>query len=263
MDHLDLLLELPSATLRDMAASLKSGILRHGITRGNLASFAGPQAAPLVQGFKALQESGASAEALSEMVRLLAEAKFRTEAKAMDMELILSGPPSPVVPVRDMPSTVRALFEEAERTVLVASYVFFGADELLRPLVERHDKDPNFSVRFVVDLSHQRKGDEPLPLVANRWRKNFLENQWKGERPPEIWHDPRVFEMETRSEAGVMHAKVVVIDDKAALETSANFTNAACHRNIEAGFLVRRVGEVRRIRRYFEGLMETVLKPVR
>lgn len=76
-------------------------------------------------------------------------------------------------------------------------------------------------------------------------------------RKPEIWHDSRVFEVADRKAAGVMHAKVVIIDGKAALVTSANFTEAAQSRNIEAGLVLRNRRQVTRLRSFFEGLITT------
>jgi phosphatidylserine/phosphatidylglycerophosphate/cardiolipin synthase-like enzyme len=54
-----------------------------------------------------------------------------------------------------------------------------------------------------------------------------------------------------------MHAKVVIIDREVALVTSANFTEAAQNRNMEAGVIVRQRNQVVRLRSYFEGLIET------
>ena len=46
---------------------------------------------------------------------------------------------------------------------------------------------------------------------------------------------------------GVQHSKIVLIDRCAALVTSANFTQAAQSKNIEAGFLTRDLHQVERI----------------
>lgn len=77
-----------------------------------------------------------------------------------------------------------------------------------------------------------------------------------GTRQPEFWHDPRVFGDGDRKTGGVMHAKVVIIDAAAALVTSANFTEAAQSRNIEAGVVVRLPYQITSLRSYFEGLIK-------
>lgn len=98
-----------------------------------------------------------------------------------------------------------------------------------------------------------------MPIVANRFKAKFLSDYWSGCREPEFWHDPRVFTEKEKSLSGVMHAKVVIVDHDVALVTSANFTEAAQNRNIEAGVIVRQRNQVVRLRSYFEGLIETVM----
>jgi hypothetical protein len=241
-----------------LAESLDSGSLRHGISTGLLAPFTGERTAKITEALKGLQAEGTTMRGIAEVCRCLAKARKDIEASTDDTYLTLSGPPVEGIPVVSTPTVVRALFEEARKDVLVTSYVFYDAKELLAPLAARCNGDPQFRVRFIVDLSHQRKRpDEPLPVVANRFRSEFLARFWVGSRVPEFWHDPRAFDEEDRRQAGVMHAKAVVIDNSAALVTSANFTAAAQGRNIEAGVMMRNGHQVRRLRNYFEGLMGT------
>ena len=51
-----------------------------------------------------------------------------------------------------------------------------------------------------------------------------------------------------------MHAKCVIADGCTAFISSANFTEAAQQRNIEAGVLIRHAPTVRRLAGFFEGL---------
>lgn len=259
-EGLERLLDFPASSLGGLAESFLKGVLRHGVTQSGLASHLGSATNDFLPWFRARVASGWSAEFLGWQLTGLHLAKNREEAMSRGIDLVLSGPEVQGTPVVDTPTVVHSLFSEAREDVLIASYVFHSAGSLLEPLARRHDQEAGFRVRFVVDLSHQRtKPEEPLPLVAGRFKKDFLSNQWPGERPPELWHDPRVFTETEKANRGVMHAKVVVIDNVAALVTSANFTQAAHHRNIEAGVLFRAPRQVRRIRSYFEGLMQTKL----
>ncbi|MBK8688712.1 MAG: hypothetical protein IPN24_09815 [Betaproteobacteria bacterium] len=52
-----------------------------------------------------------------------------------------------------------------------------------------------------------------------------------------MFYDPRALELD--GPTGVLHAKALVVDDESVFVTSANFTEAALSRNIEAGLLVR------------------------
>lgn len=252
------LLDFPASTLLELGNALRGGALRYGVSAGMLSPFAGNRAGELATALQAVLDSGCSTEALGRMCLAIHAAKARMERTDNALYLALSGPEVPGTPVVSTPTVVRALFEEAKHDAIVASYVFHQCGDLLAPLAARLDADPAFRVRFIVDLSHQRQhAAEPLPIVANRFRTNFLSNFWSGKRGPEFWHDPRVFEEDDRTKAGVMHAKVVIIDSEAALVTSANFTEAAQNRNVEAGVIIRLPQQVCSLRSYFEGLMDT------
>jgi phosphatidylserine/phosphatidylglycerophosphate/cardiolipin synthase-like enzyme len=251
------LLDLPASSLHSLADSFDSGPLKFGISSQALASFVGNRSAEFASIFQELITSGCPTTILGRFCRTIAFAKSRIDATEHELFLTLSGPEVTGTPVVDTATVVRALFEEAKADVIVTSYVFSYAKELLAPLVQKHDADDGFRVRIIVDLSHQRKNPgEPLPIVANRFRNQFLQQHWTGLRAPELWHDPRVFKPEPDTKPGVMHAKVVIIDHTAALITSANFTEAAQSRNIEAGVLLRQPRQVRRIRDFFEGLID-------
>lgn len=256
-DPLAALLDLPESTLRSLAEALESGPLKHGVSTHALAAFVGKRASEFAPILHELVESGCSLTALGRLFRTFALAQARTEAAEQEFLLTLSGPEVAGTPVVDTATVVKGLFHAAKSDVILTSYVFSYAKELLAALAAKHDADTGFRVRIITDLSHERRhAEEPLPVVANRFRKHFLENHWAGQRAPELWHDPRVFKPEAGIKPGVMHAKVVIIDHAAALITSANFTEAAQCRNIEAGVLLRQPRQVRRIRGYFEGLIE-------
>jgi phosphatidylserine/phosphatidylglycerophosphate/cardiolipin synthase-like enzyme len=74
--------------------------------------------------------------------------------------------------------------------------------------------------------------------VARDFFREFLKRNWPGPRKPELYYDPRSLGKKA-DERGVIHAKVIVVDGHTSLVTSANFTEAAHARNIEAGALVR------------------------
>ena len=256
--NLTQVLDLPASTLLELGNALRGGSLRYGVSAGMLSTFVGNRSGDLANALQTILDDGCSTEALGTMCLLLHEARVRMETNDNALYLALSGPEVPGTPVVSTPTMVRALFEEAKSDVIVASNDFHQCRDLLAPLAAKVDADSKFMVRLIVDLSHQRQhATEPLPIVANRFKKNFLNDAWEGNREPEFWHDPRVFEEVDRKKAGVMHAKVVIIDSEAALVTSANFTEAAQNRNIEAGLIVRQSLHVGRLRSFFEGMIDT------
>lgn len=256
--ELSQLLDLPASTLLELGNALNGGSLRFGISASSLHPFLGSRSAELSAVIRGMLENGCTTAILGRWCHVLHEAKCRIENSDASLFLAISGPDVPGTPVVSTPAMVRALFEEARHDVIVTSYVFSHCRELLAPLAEKLEHHSDFHVRFIVDLSHQRKiPAEPLPIVANRFKAKFLSDYWSGCREPEFWHDARVFTEKEKSLSGVMHAKVVIVDHDAALVTSANFTEAAQDRNIEAGVIVRQRNQVVRLRSYFEGLIET------
>ncbi|WP_228024926.1 phospholipase D-like domain-containing protein [cf. Phormidesmis sp. LEGE 11477] len=72
---------------------------------------------------------------------------------------------------------------------------------------------------------------------------------------PEVFYDPRSLSKENASRI-CLHAKCVVVDDKQLLVTSANFTEAAHQRNIEAGVLLSDAVAAKSMRSQFERLVK-------
>lgn len=70
---------------------------------------------------------------------------------------------------------------------------------------------------------------------------------------PRLYHDPR--SLETGPERASLHAKCVIVDRHVALVTSANFTDAAQWKNVEAGVEIHHVPTVARLADYFHGLI--------
>jgi phosphatidylserine/phosphatidylglycerophosphate/cardiolipin synthase-like enzyme len=255
--HLASLTEFPAATLRVLAAALRTGALKYGVSVPALLPITGSARAPATAALlQSLLMEGCPHGVVADLCEGMAVARAKIDAAEALTGVALSGPEVTGTPVVDTATMVAALFEEARERVVVASYVFVKARECLAPLAAKHDAMPGFLVRFIVDISHQRQGpDEPLTVAAARFRRRFLEEHWAGKRPPEIWHDARRFRAAGPAHTGVMHAKAVLVDASAALITSANFTEAAQSLNIEAGVIIRNAHLVNRLVRYFDGLV--------
>ena len=78
---------------------------------------------------------------------------------------------------------------------------------------------------------------------------------WPFNPLPEVYYDPSSLK-DPRSGHASVHAKLVVVDRRWVYVGSANFTQAAYHRNLEAGIRVRdrRLGEV--LVTYFDRLVQ-------
>jgi phosphatidylserine/phosphatidylglycerophosphate/cardiolipin synthase-like enzyme len=257
-DHLLFLASLSAQTMGDLGRALKEGNLRFGYSTGALQPYVGKaQCVRVHEALTALEADGMPLAGIAAMCQALSLVQHQKDEALRQTLLTLSGPGIPGVPVFDTQALVNSLFHEATREVLITSYVFHSAGEILQPLAKKHDEDDGFRVRVVVDLSHRRtRARSDYAQISSAFLKEFRERHWQGDRLPEIWDDPRQF---AGNGAGVMHAKVIVIDRITAFVTSANFTEAALTRNIEAGVMIRQPRFAERLTTYFEGLMSKQL----
>ncbi len=250
----DILLGLHARANGELGRALSEGTLRFGYSTISLRPLVGMQAADVGAAFSQLEKQGHSLASIALLCSALGLAQAERDAAIHGTQLAISGPDVPGIPVFNTQATVASLFSQAEQEVLMTSYVFHSAGEILRPLAQKHDENPNFRVRILLDLTHKR-GPKKLPFaaVAPDFIEQFKEHQWPGERLPEIWDYREGFE---RNDAGVLHSKVILVDRKTAYVTSANFTEAAQDRNIEAGVLVQNAHFAGRLQGYFESLIE-------
>jgi len=250
------LLRLPASTLTDLGRALDGGTLRHGFSFQSILSFAGEQANAVEQALRVFLAAGFTLKTLGIFCESLGTTLAERDAAERSITLVLSGPDVAGTPVVDTKTTVLSLFEEATEEVLITSYVFHEAAEFFAKLAEKHDKNPKFHVTFLVDLTHRKSIHQALPLIAQSFAADFRTKHWPGQRVPDLWHDPRHFDV-ADSVRGILHAKTVIVDRKIAFITSANFTEAGQSRNIEAGVLIRQPRTATRLHDYFSGLIAT------
>lgn len=79
---------------------------------------------------------------------------------------------------------------------------------------------------------------------------------WPWSPRPRVFYDPRSLALDDAVRA-TWHAKCVVVDDEVAFVTSANFTERAQSRNVEAGVLVRNLHFTQQLRHQFESLVQS------
>ncbi len=213
-----------------------------------------------------LSHQGMSGWHLATLLDVLAEERAAHQRMADRLELVLSPPELDRVDARDTSVVVRDLFRRAERSLLIASFALDAGDKakaLFSELAERMDADPDLTVQLHVNVHRKYLDDTPASELVRAFARHFRDAVWPGERPPEVFYDPRSVEQEGHKRA-VLHAKCVVVDDRWTLLTSANFTEAAQERNIEAGVVLDDKRTAERVRRQFEGLVEGgMLRPLR
>ncbi len=158
--------------------------------------------------------------------------------RSQSVEIVWTGPESGVSTSRLTAATVIDLIEQAHHEILLISFATQtepGISAALQAastrgvsitlLTERHADNPGYAPTGI-----------PFPgLTATRLH-------WPAaQRPP----------------GAALHAKVIVVDDRIALVTSANLTSRAMETNLECGILIRGGPQPHAIRDHITGLRAT------
>jgi phosphatidylserine/phosphatidylglycerophosphate/cardiolipin synthase-like enzyme len=117
------------------------------------------------------------------------------------------------------------------------------------------DGNPALEVKLFLNIQRPFGSQTPEPDLVRDFAKRFRTDVWPGTRLPEVYYDPRALEA-SQGPRACLHAKCLVVDDRKVLLTSANFTEAAQVRNIEAGVVVEDAALARQMRGQFEELVE-------
>lgn len=216
--------------------------------------------ADAVRLMEALHAAGVSGVALAVTLRLAEKAR-RTGEERSPPSLVWSD--LDVVGSRDSAVVCHELFRSACESVLVSTFNLGHkareGDEpgnpVLRPLAKRMAEVEGLTVRLFVNLrrleSMTRASEREVEDAFVGW---FRRELWPWELVPEVYFDPRA--LQSRSEdSACLHAKCVIVDDQRSLVTSANLTEAAHGRNIEAGVLLDDPLFARALRTQFESLI--------
>lgn len=254
---------LTDEDLGQLAAALRAGRLAPPFSGIALRRYVPDHLAEAVAGsIRRLHAEGLRPEHLAAALDVLRADRSRRGHPADDVELIWTGPESRGAANRDTSVVVRELFGSARTHVLVVGYAVYQGQDIFRALADRMDRDPSLVVRMFLDV--KRSHDDPANPgeILRRFAVRFRSREWPGRRLPELFYDPRSFELDSAKRSS-LHAKCIVVDHERSFVSSANFTEAAHHRNIEVGVLLRSRAFSAHLSQHFESLaMEGALRPI-
>ncbi|HEY9695837.1 MAG TPA: DISARM system phospholipase D-like protein DrmC [Trichocoleus sp.] len=190
-------------------------------------------------------------------LNLLAAERVTAQQVRDRVELVWTGQGIAGSLSRDTAVVVRELFNTAKHSVLISSFAIDRGEKaraLFEGLASRMDINPLLRVRMFLNVQRPYSNDEPETVLLKRFAVTFRKDIWVGNRLPEVFYDPRSLEKSTETKA-CLHAKCVVVDEERVLITSANFTEAAHERNIEAGLLLADAVVAKGVCSQFESLV--------
>jgi phosphatidylserine/phosphatidylglycerophosphate/cardiolipin synthase-like enzyme len=179
----------------------------------------------------ALDARGVSAPAIA----LVLDATAPTGTARPD--LVWSGPTAPGLHTRNTRQVYDELIATAERSIWISTFAYFDGQHAFKSLADRMTAIPGLQVRIMLNVQRRHGDATPAEELMAQFAHRFWSKDWPGERKPAVYYDPR--SLEPDGPEGVLHAKAIVADERTALVTSANLTEAAFDRNIEVGILTR------------------------
>jgi phosphatidylserine/phosphatidylglycerophosphate/cardiolipin synthase-like enzyme len=243
---------VPAATLRALASALRNGQLATPLSPLAIGRVS-PVSSDVTEELMRLSREGMQAGHLA--LLLDAWAQVVETRLASGAELVWTGPESAVSHSRDTAVVVGELFRSAARSVLVSTLVISQAEKVFAPLAARMAEVPDLKVQMFVHVGRENWDTRHDSEILREYAAD-LKSSWPGTVRPTLYYDPRSLDMKFDQRA-TWHAKVVVVDDEVSLVTSANFTEWAQHRNVEAGVLVRNAEFARQLRQQFERLVQS------
>jgi phosphatidylserine/phosphatidylglycerophosphate/cardiolipin synthase-like enzyme len=259
---MDVLQRLSAAELSALAAAVRSGRLAAPFSEVAVRRYCGAGAAPTVAAeFERIAAEGMQSKHLAVLLDAVANARAARPAGDELVELVWTGPDVPGTADRDTGVVVRELFGAAQSEVLVAGFAVYQGRDVFRRLAERMAEVPTLRVRLFLDVRRAHGGATASSELVWRFLTRFRATEWPGETLPELYYDPRSLN-ENLEKRSSLHAKCIVIDRRIAFVTSANFTEAAQTRNIEAGALVRSPEFADQLASHFDALVAvSTLRP--
>jgi phosphatidylserine/phosphatidylglycerophosphate/cardiolipin synthase-like enzyme len=257
------LFQLTSEDLSQLAAALRSGRVSPPFSPLVLRRYLPERMAALIA--VELQQrvaEGMESRHLADCLEMLCQDRRQRPVAEDLIDLVWTGPEAPGIVNRDTSVVVRELFQSARESVMVAGYAVYQGHTVFKSLAERMDQNPRLSVQMFLDIQRPLHDHASSSELVRRFAERFANQQWPGQRFPELYYDPRSLETDHTKRAS-LHAKCIVVDKELAFVSSANFTEAAQTRNIEVGVLIRSPAFARRLSEHFEILASTcVVKPV-
>ena len=212
---------------------------------------------PILEELRGLHQAGMTPAVLICLIDILLEQREKLRSETGRLELVMTGPEPPGSMIRDTAVVVRQMFLNAKRSICICGFAVYQGKDIFAALANRMEALPELNVRMYLNIDRPHGDTSPSELLLAKFQKRFRENQWpESMRLPEIFYDPRALADDDASKSACLHAKFVISDSQQVFLSSANFTEAAQQRNIEAGVLLDSTVMSRDIESHFQSLID-------
>jgi len=252
------LTQLSDRSLQRLREALASSRLTMPVSSLTLAQLIPQeQLQPILEELRGLHQSGMTPAVLICMIDILLEQRGELRSETGRLELVMTGPEPPGSMIRDTAVVVRQMFSHAARSICICGFAVYQGKDIFAALANRMEALPELNVRMYLNIDRPHGDSSPSELLLAKFQKRFRENQWpENMRLPEVFYDPRPLADDDTNKSACLHAKFVISDSQQVFLSSANFTEAAQQRNIEAGVLLDSSVLARDIESHFQSLID-------
>jgi phosphatidylserine/phosphatidylglycerophosphate/cardiolipin synthase-like enzyme len=262
---MDWISRLSAHELQIIIDGIEDGSLRAPFTELGVSRIFGPETGREVcLGLNSLVKESIADRQIASVLRLVkSDRQSRSLTEISDqVDLVWTGPETTGTINRDTKVVVQELFRQAKRSVLIAGFAVYQGKEVFRTLATAMDSNADLNVDMYLNVHRRHRDTTRADDLVNRFAEDFVRYQWNGQRRPNVYYDPRSVDLDEMKRS-VLHAKCIVVDREISFVTSANFTEAAQERNIEAGVLIKLNGFAQKLHDHFEALRnQRILKEV-
>tara|TARA_B100000315_G_scaffold35517_1_gene30156 strand:+ start:2918 stop:3682 length:765 start_codon:yes stop_codon:yes gene_type:complete len=213
--------EVPYSQIEQLVKKLRDKTITLDSTATKVQSTIGLRDRSLVTVMKILKKWDEDEAALSKLLDISLRLIKEVKSTPNDVTLVWTGPIQFPIPARATQYLMKEMIDSAETRITIVGYlVTAGAKTIFDAMVNKS----NYGVtcRIVLD-----KAEEQMNIIENLWGT--------------ITPFPQVFGLTQKRKGGrrLLHAKLMVIDRKEVLITSANLTYQGLKNNIEIGVRIR------------------------
>ncbi len=251
-------LQLSRPTLLKLATALENGRLSPPFLISAIINYVpATLSQTVIDELNHLTFEGVKCNHIAYTLRLLAAERSASQQIRDRIELVWTGPEVTGSQSRDTSVVVRELFSNAKKSVLISSFAIDRGEKarkLFQVLAERMDANPELYVQMFLNIQRPHNSEVAESILLREFADTFRRDIWAGNRLPEVFYDSRSLAVNVKQKSS-LHAKSIIVDEESVLITSANFTEAAHERNIEAGVLLTDSATAQALRLQFDTLV--------
>lgn len=171
----------------------------------------------------AWQKSKVGSDELASMLLAASHVHTRTVSE-QSTELVWTGPTTPFVSARRTEQALLQVINSAEQSLFITSFVAYDISSIVKALNGAIKR--GVMISMLLELSKDDGGRITFDAIGTMSRLVPAAKLYVWREKAEPFHD------------GSVHAKLLVADSNVCFITSANLTNHAMERNMEAGVLI-------------------------